>query len=276
MIEISCGAWRATVAPECGSNVISLRYLEQELLRTPESLRQLRGRPCLYGIPLLFPANRTKDGCFFSRGEKYNLPINEPTLRNHIHGLLKDAPFQIVEITESSITTEIENRGQYYPFPFKLTVKDSMSDGGLTRHLTLKNTGSKPMPYTLAFHTTFAAPAHFCVPIDKCCQMDDRYIPTGNLLPLTAQQQAYRDGMEPDGSKISGVYTSCGSTVQLGDFRMSVSEQFDHWVLFNGNGSEGYLCIEPQCGAVNGLNNQNHRVLQPGTEDRFAVTVQKM
>lgn len=132
------------------------------------------------------------------------------------------------------------------------------------------------MPYTMAFHTTFAEPAHFCVPIDKCCQMDERYIPTGQLLPLTAQQQAYRDGMEPSGSKISGVYTSCGNTVQLGDFRMSVSEKFDHWVLFNGNGSEGYLCIEPHCGAVNGLNNQNHRVLQPGTEDRFAVTVQKM
>lgn len=275
MVDIRCEDWSAVTVPECGGNVISLCCRGSEILRFPDSIDQLKSSPCLYGLPILLPANRVKDACFCFEGKVYKLPMNEPARNNHVHGLLKDAPFQLTDKTQASVTTALENRGEYYPFPFYMEVEDSVSGQGFVRRLRLKNNGSEPMPYTLAFHAAFLESDRFSVPIDRRYALDANYIPTGELLALTPEQQAYRNGMQPDGGKISGFYTSCGHTAVIGDFRMTVSEQFDHWVLFNGTGKEGYLCIEPQCGAVDGLNNGKHRILLPGAEEVFTVKIHK-
>ena len=129
------------------------------------------------------------------------------------------------------------------------------------------------MPYTLGFHATFAEPESFSAPVEKCCEMDTRALPTGKYLPLSDLQMQYKSGFRPDGSQIRGIFTACGGRVQLGRFTMEVSDQFDHWVLFNGSGKEGYLCIEPQCGAVNGLNSEKHRILQPGETECFTIKI---
>ena len=267
------GNWRGVIEPDCGCNITALSCNGEEILRTPASRDELFERPCLYGVPLLLPANRTKDGRFFFGGEEHLLVVNEPARNNHIHGLLKDAPFTVLSMTSNSQTAQLENTGELYPFPFVIKITDTLSDSGLTRRLILKNTGKVPMPYTLAFHTAFAEPDSFCVDLQACYAVDERFIPTGEILPLTENQALYKHGFSPDGSKISGFYTADGHTARIGKFHMTVSEQFDHWVLFNGNGNEGYLCIEPQCGAVNGLNNGKHRVLQPGDEEEFYLHI---
>lgn len=272
-MEIKCGAWSARIEPECGNNVVSLCCGDAQILRCPRDLAELHSRPCLYGIPLLFPANRLEDGRFFFEKQEYRLPINEPAFHNHIHGLLKDAPFQVKSQTPTQVVTFLENKGEYYPFPFVIEMEDAVSDSGFLRRLRLKNTGAHPMPYTLGFHATFREPECFRVPISQRYDMDRRYLPTGKLLPLDALQQRCRDGFVPDGSKINGCYTACGNTVELGKYRMTVSAQFDHFVLFNGNGGEGYLCIEPQCGAVNGLQTDKHRVLDPGERETFTIQI---
>ncbi len=274
MTELVFGPWQATVAEECGSNLISLKYMGKQILRSPEDLATLKGRPCLYGFPLLLPANRVADGMFSFAGNSYTLSINEPGLHNHIHGLIKDAPFKVLEQKENYIKTVLENNGEFYPFSFVLKIEDTLDDCGWTRHLTLENPGRSAMPYTLGFHTAFLEPQYFCVPISKRCEMNDRFVPTGVLLPLSEQQMKWKAGTAPDGGKINGCYISSGGTVQVDDFAMTVSKQFDHWVLFNGNGGEGYLCIEPQCGAVNGLNSGKHRLLLPGEKESFTINIQ--
>ena len=274
-MEIKCGAWSARIEPECGNNVVSLCCGDAQILRCPRDMAELRGRPCLYGIPLLFPANRLEDGRFFFEEQEYRLPINEPAFHNHIHGLLKDAPFQVKSQTPTRVAAFLENKGEYYPFPFVIEMEDAVSDSGFLRRLRLKNTGAHPMPYTLGFHCAFVPPEHFRVPIVKRCEMDDRYLPTGRLLTLDDRQTRYKTGMIPDGDKISGVYTSAGHTVSIGQFTMEVSAQFDHWVLFNGTGNNGYLCIEPQCGGVNGLNTGECSCLRPGEEAIFTLRIRK-
>lgn len=273
MTELRFGIWQASVSEECGSNLISLRCAGDQLLRSPQSLEELKGRPCLYGFPLILPANRVRDGVFSFEGKQYQLEINDLAFHNHIHGLIKDAPFHCLEKKENYLKTVLENDGSYYPFPFLLTVEDTLDGDGWQRRLTLENTGCSRMPYTLGFHATFREPECFRVPISQRYDMDQRYLPTGKLLPLDALQQRCRDGFVPDGSKINGCYTACGNTVELGKYRMTVSAQFDHFVLFNGGGGEGYLCIEPQCGAVNGLRTDKHRVLDPGERETFTIQI---
>ena len=273
MTELRYGKWYAVTEPSCGCNVIRLEYEGKPVFRSPENLEKLRERPCLYGLPLILPANRTDGGCFTFDGVSYSLPVNEPHWNNHIHGLLKDAPFTVLSAEPARVCTRLENTGTYYPFPFVLDITDSLSENGFLRTLTLKNTGAVSMPYTLGFHATFAELEYFSVPIEKCCEMDTRALPTGKYLPLSDRQLQYKSGFRPDGSQIRGIYTSGGRTVQIGQFTLEVSDQFDHWVLFNGSGEEGYLCIEPQCGAVNGLNSEKHRRLQPGETECFTIKI---
>ena len=55
MTELKFGPWSAMVAEECGSNLISLKYANEEILRSQEDLETLMGRPCMYGFPLILP-----------------------------------------------------------------------------------------------------------------------------------------------------------------------------------------------------------------------------
>ena len=46
---------------------------------------------------------------------------------------------------------------------------------------------------------------------------------------------------------------------------MNAAEPFNQWVLWNGDGTQDFICIEPMSGAVNALNSGVGLVqLQPG------------
>lgn len=265
--------WQAEIVPGWGGNLISLTCEGREIFRKPENMQALLESPVLHGLPLLLPANRTKDARFSFEGKEYALPMNEPVRSNHLHGLLNHAPFTLQEVSWDKVTVFLENKGEYYPFPFTVTITDTLTAEGLSRVLVLENTGPGPMPYTLAYHATFTEPKCFSVPLDKRYSVDERMIPTGQLQELTSAELLYCTGMDPQSGPVGGFYTSAGHSVQLDGYCMTVSEQFDNWVLFNGGGGKGYLCIEPQCGAVDGLNNGRCRILEAGQKEIFTVRI---
>lgn len=261
MLRLSDGIWQAEVRPEFGMNVSSLFCRNTPILRAPNDEKTLKNAPFLHGIPLLLPANRTKNGQFFFKNRKFSLPINEPLHNNNLHGLMFGAPFTVTEQTGNSVRAVCQNRGERYPFAFDMTITDVIQDGWCR---TIELTALEDMPYTLAFHTTFVAPPVFSVPIGRRFIRDDHYIPTGETVQA-----------EPLGQAISGFYEAAGHTATVGDFSFSVLENFDQWVLFNGGGGQEFLCIEPQCGGVNGLNTEQHRILQAGEGEIFTLSIVK-
>ena len=275
-VKLICGDWEAAVLPGFGMNVTALCHKGDPVLREPDDPGVLRENPHVYGIPLLLPANRTAGGRFTFGDTVYTLPLNEPLRHNHIHGLMYEAPFRVMRQTENSVTAVYENGGERYPFPFCMEITDTLKENGLHREVRLKNTGTAAMPYTLAFHTAFTAPERFSAPIGNRFLCDERYIPTGEMTGLTPQETGYRTGSSADDIRISGFYEAAGHTARLDDTVFSVSENFDEWILFNGGGGQEFLCIEPQCGEVNGLNTAGgHRVLQPGEEEIFTLFIGK-
>ncbi len=247
--------------PEFGMNVTALFWQQKSILRTPDNEKNLSDNPYLYGIPLLFPANRTQDGKFSFKNRVFSLPLNEPLRHNHIHGLMFDAPFTVIEQRENMVRTIYQNRGERYPFSFDMTITDVIQDGW---HRTVEILALEDMPYTLAFHTTFVEQAQFTVPIGRRFVCNENYIPIGKTVPA-----------EPLGRVISGFYEASGHTAVLDEFRFTVSDNFDQWVLFNGGGDKGFLCIEPQCGGVNGLNTKLHRILNVGESETFTLKIER-
>ena len=261
MLRLTKGSWEAKVCVEWGANLCALSENGRPILREPKDLQTLKDDKYLYGVPLLFPGNRTQGGRFSFRGREYQLPVNEPLHNNNLHGSMIEAPFEVLEQTESRLRVICRNRGEYYPFAFDMTVTDEIEDGW-TRTIAL--TALEDMPYTMSFHTTFVEPHTFSVPLGQRFVWDEHYIPTGEMVDA-----------QPFGKAISGYHRSLGHTALVGDYAYTVSDQFDLWVLYNGGGDKDFLCIEPQCGEVNGLNSDAHRELAAGETETFVMTIKR-
>lgn len=260
-LRLSCGSWQAEILPQHGANLISLKNGDTPILRTPENTEAFLQAPVLFGNPLLLPPNRTKDGRFFFRGTEYQLPVNEPSRNNHIHGFIHTAPFQVTAATSSSAHCLLTNQGEWFPFPFELNVSFKLDENGLTQRFKITNIGPSSMPVLLGLHTTFCAPERFSVPIGKRWSTDTRYIPNGSLAELTEQERAFKTGCRSEGQVITGFYTAEGHTARIGAARYESSSNFTQWILFNQGGANGLLCVEPQSGCVNGLNMPGQHIL---------------
>ncbi len=266
--QLQSGAWQARVTPAIGAQILSLTCRGRDVYLPLLSEEQLEENRFLHGSPILLPANRTVDGCFSFEGKHYTLPINEGFNHCNLHGELYLHAFSVTEVREDAISLVYENHGESYPFPFRLALTYQAHPEGFHQRYTLTNTGKGNMPYTFALHTTFAEPVGFSVPIGAVTpRNEETYLPIGENIPLNERQRSFRDGYRMNGERITGYYTSVGRTATVGDFRYTVSELFDHWVLY-GDGSDRFVCIEPQCGAVNGLNLPGkHRILGEGQSE---------
>lgn len=268
--------WRAEISARFGANVARLQYNCKDVLNPLLDEEQLKISYYIFGSPILLPANRTENGEFIFEGKKYFLPVNEQKTNCHLHGLLVKASFNLVESSSNKVVLQYENKGEIYPFSFIFTAEYELSDDGLQKKYTVFNTDNKNMPFTFALHTTFVEPSEFSVPIIAAQERNDRALPTGKLIPLNNLENSFVNGCNPNGKIISGYYKSCGNVAKIGDFKYTVSNNFDYWVLFNNGGTHGYLCVEPQSGSVNGLNMRDgHKVILPGSSESFVAKILK-
>ena len=274
MIELQFGAWRAELCPEYGMNTLSLQLDGEQILRKPENMDAFYADPCVYGTPVLLPPNRTDGGKFSFGGKEYSLPINDTVGNNHLHGFLNRTVFVIDELTGNSVKAHYENRGEVFPFPFRMEIRAWLTQEGYHQQFSVTNTGEGDMPLTFGIHTNFAEKARFFVPLGQRQEKTARHIPTGRLLPLDAREEAMGTGFVPDGEPISAFYTSAGHTAGIGRITYRVSPNFDNWVLYNGGGKAGFVSIEPQSGAVNALNSGDGlKILKPGQTEVFSTAM---
>lgn len=276
-VIIEKGVWRAEVAPALGANITSLTCKGVNVFVPLKNEKQFEINPCLQGAPILMPANRTAGGRFVFGGREFSLPVNEPKTGAHLHGLVHRQAFTVEEHNDSLIRLGYENKGEIYPFPFIITAEYSIADNAFYQKYEILNTGKTDMPLTFALHTAFCEPDTFSVPIGLCQERNQRYIPTGRYIPLSPDEEKYVSGSESRGRVISGYYSLAGNTARIGDFQYTVSDEFDHWVLFNGGGESGFLCVEPQCGKVNGLNIKGGcRILSSGEKILFVTALERI
>lgn len=276
VIDLKSGDWAAHVLPYYGADLIALSYKGEMVLRVPGSREEFAKNPFLYGSPLLFPPNRTENGEFSFEGRIYQLPVNEKERRNHLHGMMFHAPFSVEKAGKEELVCSYQNKGERYPFPFTATFRYRVAATGLKVEVSIKNDGSVRMPAVIGFHTTFVKPELFTAPIERRWERDDRLLPTGVLLPLNQMEQEIKSGCRIGVRKLAGYYTSSGHEVRLDQFVMRTSEEFCQWVLFNGEGSEGYLCVEPQTGPVNGLNLPGgFVVIDPGRTKKYWILFER-
>ena len=276
-LSIQYGDWAALVCPRLGGNVISLTHCGKDVLVPLVDEAQLEVNPYLQGSPILFPANRTNFAKFKFEGNDYTLPLNEEWSQCHIHGFVHRRSFELVEKKDNEITLKYvyDKIDEWFPFMCEIWVTYTLDQRGFTQSYTVKNIDTRNLPVVFCMHTTFVEPDIFVLPISM---RQDRVGGQANgfYVHLNPQEDRYVTGSPSKNVNVDGYYLSSGHKTVVGDYDYTVSDEFDHWVLYNGNGKGNFICIEPQCGMVNGLNHpapKGHRVVAPGQSIDFWATI---
>lgn len=287
-VTASYGPYEMTVLPEMGGNLISFQDKERgfKFLRTPDD-KDIdiikHQKKFVFGMPVLFPPNRYDGGTFTLDGHRYRLPINELQRENHLHGLLHDIPWHVVDAGVSSNQAHIELQQtidahhpvyQYFPHCLTITIRYALSDEGLLQGVRVRNTGRTVLPCLLAFHTTFNVPFAtgsaaedytFMATIGKRWELSERMLPTGEFQELSTEElKMSAEGVAPFFDMMDNHYTAAPEAgrnyMALTDHRVGVRLIYDvglkykHWMIFNNYGKGEFICPEPQTSVVNAPN----------------------
>jgi aldose 1-epimerase len=292
-VEICAGGYKALVAYEIGSNVIRLRDEKNgiEIFRfkpdTPSD--EIKKSAEVWGLPTLYLPNRFADGVLKTSDAVYNLPVNEKSpYNNHIHGFIHKRVHTVKEHNSDDkkawVKTEYlyDEKDEFFsslPIKFLAEYTFTVSENGLDYSVKFTNLSDKMMPVSVATHTTINTPfidggkeenIRIEVPVGNKCELNDRCLPTENILELTDWDKAYKNGtqcpvlqdisndmyfaenMELDGKKFHGtVFTDTESGKKI---CYEVSDNYKFWIIWNDRGFNGYFCPEPMTAMIDAPN----------------------
>lgn len=142
------------------------------------------------GIPIFPVVNRLRDGRYSFEGKDYQLPINETSRHNALHGLLHHLQ-PTVEITNGKSVSEAKLRYTYkgeekgYPFPVEVIIRYRLrADSSLDAEFQVHNHHHAPIPVGIGWHPWFGLSQpldELQLKLPKVCRLavDSRLLPTG-------------------------------------------------------------------------------------------------
>ncbi len=190
---------RLEVWPALGFNAYHWQAAGLALLyRNPQFFAEQK--PTRSGFPILFPfPNRIRDGRYMWEGKTYQLPLNDSTSKNAIHGFTPKRAWRVVDQGADAgaawITGEFHGSKDapetlaLWPADYRLRVTYRLLDRVLRVEAEADNPDSKPLPFGLGYHPYFSlAPfggqaAIVAVGAGKFWELIDT-LPTGKLLDV--------------------------------------------------------------------------------------------
>src|SRR3978361_2210608 len=108
------------------------------------------------GIVLVPWPNRVEDGKWTLDGKTQQLDLTEPANHNAMHGLLRNAPYRVVEQDDGAITLAATVYPQHgYPFFLETSVRHELTDDGMTITHRITNESDSPAPVAIGVHPFF-------------------------------------------------------------------------------------------------------------------------
>jgi aldose 1-epimerase len=201
----AAGSAVAEVWPDHGFNALrwqsggvgDLLYASPEWEQNPVPTRS--------GVPLLFPfPNRIRDGRFEHEGREYQLPLNDSTKKNAIHGFAPRRPWHVAGHGADASSAWI--RGEFrasreapdtlnlWPSDYTVAVTIRLRSNSLRYEFQVSNDGHQSFPFGLGMHPYFCFPhSEFEPEIQRCrlhaparsiWELADS-LPTGGRKPAT-------------------------------------------------------------------------------------------
>jgi len=157
--------------------------------------------------------NRIQDGSYEFEGKRLQLPLTEPEHGNAIHGLVRQAMWNLVELESARVVMDYVLRPQPgYPFTLALTIEYALADAGLTVTTTARNLGIEPCPYGSGQHPylTLGTPSvdslRLQVPGRVVVFSDERGLPVRSE-PVEGTEYDFGAGRTIGGEVLDNAYT---------------------------------------------------------------------
>lgn len=276
----------ALTAVEVGGGLRSFRSGDQEILdgySSAEMCHDARG-------DVLIPwPNRTAGGRYRFNGTDEQLPINEPSHHNSIHGLVRWTNWSLSDRSESSVTlTHALYPQPGYPFALALQITYTLSDSGLETRMEAANSGSNPCPFGAGQHpyiklgTGLINDLSLTIPARSMYRYNDDLIPTQKI-PARGTDLDFQTGHPIGTTEINMDYTDLERgpdgrvRVTLEDpftgrsVAVWMDESFRHATVYTGETVQPPdrrrhgLAVEPMTCPPNALvTGEDLIVLQPG------------
>ena len=266
LIALSVGDSSARIAPGIGANGVAFEIDGQAIIEPVPSLDGLRAAPTHGGCPILFPfAGRVRDGRYRFDGRDYQLSLNAPGERAHIHGFAPGARWRVASQDDTSCVCVFDqtmlapDERSGYPWPFALTVRWSLTPGRLRADVRVENTGEGDLPFAFGLHPYFAVAPDAAVRVPAAAQWP---IAAGFMAgPTEATAGAWRwDELEPGASLLltdlphGTVEATAGDTVVR-----FPGDRFGEVVVYRPPAGRAAICIEPWTSVAGAAN-----LLAPG------------
>jgi aldose 1-epimerase len=243
LIELRAGEAAATIAPEEGGMLLSLRVAGRELLvqRRPGS------EPVpAFGSFLMAPwVGELSQGRIDFRGRRAEIP---PTKGRHaIHGLVTTGPWQLAH-AGSAAARLVRTLDAPWPFGGTVTQDITLDAQGLTLEAEIR-AEDQAMPAALGWHPWFACPSPETVRVrvqaERELVLDGELLPTGVVRPVSAHSDL-RAAPIVGKRQLDTVYLGAVSPAVLALAGIELQLQFDPAleiiVIYT---SPGAVCVEP-------------------------------
>ncbi len=238
---------------------------------------------------LCFPwPNRLGSGEWSFSDRSAHAPIDETSLSNAMHGLVRYRPFTIDSVAQNRCALSLLVHPEPgYPFLALVEVAYHLGTLGLTVTTTVTNADRVPLPFGLGFHPYLAAPARgveraiLSVPANGIVEVDSRRRPTGTVLQVAGTPDDWRSPA-PIGDAVldrtfcrlvrddSGWATARLAEEGTGTVELSVDRTFPYFQVFTGDTLEAprrrsSVSIEPMTCPPDALRTgRDLVVLEPG------------
>jgi aldose 1-epimerase len=298
------------VWPAIGFNCIRWRAVrDSETLELVHSDADLfcGGKPTRSGIPVLFPfPNRIREGRYSFEGKTYQLPLNDSTQKNAIHGFACRVPWRVLDhgadtegawvTAEFRCSLDAPASLAYWPVDQQMRLTIRLGRNSLKLDAVIHNPETKPMPWGLGYHPYIRLPfsrssemsAAACtieVPAREYWELKEN-LPTGERRAVDDKRDLNTPRKFPD-LNLDDVLTSLPSRAPRMDgliersrihgaagspLRLFCSEAFRHMVVFTPAHRQAF-CVEPYTCTTDAANRNDGdwAVLPPGESVSLTV-----
>ncbi len=263
-ISISNKLIKIGIMPDLGASLSYFKYNQdgriRDILRPYEADAKKQDSNNASMFPMIPFCGRIRGGSFVYFGITRKMQKNQAGIADPIHGDGWKSVWTVEQLTDTkAVLTLSHSKEKGFPFSYDAKIVYELVDCQFNVVMSVKNTGSLPMPCGLGIHPFFTKTKE--VELDFTTQMvwsneADPIFDKPYETPATWQFQGGRPLKNAvfdtcfggfDG-KASILYPDMGITLNI-----KADEQYKHVVLYSPRGKD-FFCLEPTTNASNAFN----------------------
>ncbi|OPZ79226.1 MAG: Aldose 1-epimerase [Alphaproteobacteria bacterium ADurb.Bin438] len=256
LIELKNDSLKLEVNPAKGGLITKFYSIKDDF----DIIKEVKNDNLSGMFPLIPYSNRIRGGNFVYWGIKRNVPKNHPELNDPIHGDAWLKEWKIEEKGENYVIMSYEHDGKNgFPFSYSVRKKLTLKNSRLSIDISIKNTGSLPMPCGVGIHPYFKKDGKVLLKFKNKTIWADETSLNKQVPYKTDASYNFENGKElpnEDFDICFGGFDGHAEIIWLDkDFSLSIDahEDFNHIVLFSPKDSD-FFCLEPVTNATDAFN----------------------